>query len=53
MGVKKYTHFALRFALPNLTNAKTYLREEIKIIRYCSPATDVIFQNSGITLQEG
>jgi hypothetical protein len=42
-----------RFGLPNLGNAKIFLREEIKIIRYCSSEANTIFQNSGITLQEG
>jgi hypothetical protein len=52
--VKKYIwDCKQRYTLPNLNHAKIFLREEIKIIRFCSSDANVIFQNSGITLQEG
>jgi hypothetical protein len=42
-----------RFSLPNLQNAKIYLREELKIISHCSSKARQIILNSGIILQEG
>ena len=52
--IKKYIwDCKQRFTIPNLVNAKTYLREEIKIIRHCSLDANTIFQNSGLMLQEG
>ena len=42
-----------RFALPCFQNIKIYLREEVKIISFCSIKANVIFQNSGIVLPLG
>jgi hypothetical protein len=52
--VKKYMwDCKQRFSLPNLQNAKNFLREELKIISYCSGKARQMFLNSGISLQEG
>jgi hypothetical protein len=52
--IKKYIwDCKQRFSLPNLQNAKVYLREEIKIINFCSSKAKRTILNSGINLQEG
>jgi len=42
-----------RFTLPNIQNVKTYLRDEIKIICFCSAKANTVFQNSGLLLNMG
>jgi hypothetical protein len=52
--VKKYLwDCKQRYALPNLEHAQIFIREEIKIIRYCSSKANTILQNSGILQQLG
>jgi exonuclease III len=52
--VKKYMwDCKQRFSLPNIQNAKIFLREEMKIITFCSGKARQMFLNSGISLQEG
>jgi hypothetical protein len=52
--IKKYIwDCKQRFSLPNFENAKTYLREELKIINFSSSKAKRIILNSGINLQEG
>jgi hypothetical protein len=52
--IKKYIwDCKQRFSLPNLQNAKVYLRKEIKIINFCSRKAKRTILNSGIILQEG
>jgi hypothetical protein len=42
-----------RFCLPNFENAKSFIREEIKIMSVCSNKASTVFQNAGLNLELG
>jgi ribosomal protein L24E len=42
-----------RFSLPNIENAKIFIQEEVKIMRYCSKKARKIFLNSEIEVLQG
>jgi hypothetical protein len=52
--VKKYLwDCKQRFTIPDLDLAKIYLREELKIICFCSSKANTVLQNSGLLQQLG
>jgi hypothetical protein len=42
-----------RFCLPILENAKSFIREEVKIMSACSSKAKTVFENSGLVLEQG
>jgi hypothetical protein len=42
-----------RFCLPNIENAKSFIREEIKIMINCSSKASTVILNSGINFEQG
>jgi hypothetical protein len=42
-----------RFCLPNIQNAKSFIREEIKIMTSCSSKARTVIFNSGINFEQG
>jgi hypothetical protein len=42
-----------RFVLPNIDHAKIYIKEEVKIMSYCSKKAKKIFSNSGLEVLQG
>jgi hypothetical protein len=54
MKVKKFMWDSKqRFTLPNVENAKIFIKEEVKIMCYCSKKAKKMFMNSEIEVLQG
>ncbi len=51
--MNRRVHSSQRFTIPDLDLAKIYLREELKIICFCSSKANTVLQNSGLLQQLG